>query len=132
MTLSGDCLTLQKWPAQNLRTYTAILIPNVCLLLRYEEKGLDSKEVLVKDKCELLGINSSHLINILFIREFSRKTDVIFFKELGDPLLINQGSSKNQTKPERKQHFKRKGVHFKTSILFVSCLLCISKENSKN
>lgn len=90
------------------------------------------KEVLVKDKSELLDINSAHLINILFIREFSRKSDVVFFKELGDPLLINQGSSKNQTKLERKQHFKRNGVRFKTRILFVSFLLCILKENSKN
>lgn len=98
-------------------------------------EGLVSKEVLVKDKSELLDINSANLINILFIWEFSRKTDVISFKDLGDHLLINQGSS---TKPSflsfrlgKKAAFQEKGSAIQDQHV-VSFLLCTSKENSKN
>lgn len=63
-------------------------------------------------------------------REFSRKSDVISFKELGDHLLINQGSSTKPNQVGKKVAFQEEESAIHNQCI-VSFLLCISKENSK-
>lgn len=94
------------------------------LALEVWRKGLVSKEVPVKDKSELLDISFAHLINILCIGEFSRRTDVISFKGLGDHLLINQGSS-TKPNPDGKKAALQEGESATQNQLNVSFLLCI-------